>query len=433
MVKKQLPCKSMILDEIIGGGQTIGTLDSGQKCLAWGGLPGEHVIVQITKKKSSYLEGFVTEVVTPSKHRISPRDPESYLSTSPWQIIDYKEELKQKSLLIDQAFRLHNVNLPQHQGVWTDGVDYGYRNKVEFSFWYDTERQTLDLAFFRRGTHGKIAVKDTSLAKPAINEVAQDILETLRELKIDGRTLKTLLIRSSKNNDIAWQLYVKDETFDASALLERSQLSRVVSSEVIYSSPKSPASVVTKRLAKLGHSTLSDTILGVPFHYATEGFFQINIPVYEKALRDMHSWTTGETQVIDLYSGVGSIGLTIGGDAPTLVEVNESAVQEMERNISLLGSKATSVLTPSEKALDYIQPESTVIVDPPRAGLHDSLVERMLEVTPKKIVYLSCNPVTQARDVSKLVDRYAIVYCNGYNFFPRTPHIENLAVLILKP
>lgn len=433
MAKKQLPRVELTLDRIISGGQTIGTLESGQKCLVWGGLPKEKVVVQVTKKKSSYIEGYVTEVITASKDRILPRDPESFLSTSPWQIMEFTSEQKQKSLLVEEAFRLHNVRLSEYGEVWTDGNEYYYRNKVEFSFWYDTEHHTLDLAFFRRGTHGKIAVKDTSLAKPAINEAARNVLEALRKLKVDGRSLKTLLVRCSKNNDVSWQLYVKDEDFDASAVLSEVQMAGVTCAEVIYSNPQSPASVITKKLGQNGNESLCDTILDVPFHYATEGFFQINIPVYEKALLDMQKWTAGEENIVDLYSGVGSIGLTIGGNSPTLVEINESAVQEMERNIKTQRSKAIAVLAPSEKALEYIQTGATVIVDPPRAGLHENVVERILETLPKKIIYLSCNPVTQARDVSRLLDSYSIDYCGGYNFFPRTPHIENLVVLITKP
>jgi 23S rRNA (uracil1939-C5)-methyltransferase len=86
-------------------------------------------------------------------------------------------------------------------------------------------------------------------------------------------------------------------------------------------------------------------------------------------------------------------------------------------------------LAPSEKALDYITADATVIVDPPRAGLHTAVTERLLAVRPPRVVYLSCNPVTQARDVSLLLDAYKIAGQRGYNFFPRTPHIEHLIVL----
>ncbi len=101
----------------------------------------------------------------------------------------------------------------------------------------------------------------------------------------------------------------------------------------------------------------------------------------------------------------------------------------MERNISSLDITATPVLASSENALDQITSDRLVIVDPPRAGLHRDVADRLLEVTPSRIVYLSCNPVTQARDVRFLLDKYSIAYVQGYNFFPRTPHIENLIVL----
>jgi 23S rRNA (uracil1939-C5)-methyltransferase len=135
---------------------------------------------------------------------------------------------------------------------------------------------------------------------------------------------------------------------------------------------------------------------------------------------------------IDLYSGVGTIGLTIGGDNVTLVEVDENAVREMKRNIDTLGLSANAVLAPSEKALEHIVADKTIIVDPPRAGLHEDVINRLIEVKPERIIYLSCNPVTQARDVAMLGETYGIRHHRGYNFFPRTPHIENLLILDLK-
>jgi len=433
MTKKKLPEVIVTLERIIGGGQTIGTLPEGKKCLVWGGLPGEEVKVQVTKKKSSFVEGYVTEVIKASPTRIEPRDPDSYLSTSPWQIMDFASEGHYKSALIEEAFELHDIVLPAPIEVWSDSHEFEYRNKVEYSFWYDTEEKTLDLAFFRRGTHGKITVQDTSLAAQAINTGAKAVLAALRELAIDGRTLKTLLIRCNREGQIAWQLYVKDEDFDAASVLERAVSPEVICAEVIYSNPKSPASVITKRLAATSGNILTDTILDVPFRYATEGFFQINLPVYEHALLDMKAWVKPGKPVIDLYSGVGTIGLTIGGDDVTLVEINEHAVREMEQNITELGKTgAKAVLAASENALDHISGDATIIVDPPRAGLHEKVIEKLLETAPARIIYLSCNPVTQARDVARLADKYGIRHHIGYNFFPRTPHIEHLVILDIK-
>ncbi len=428
MTKRPFPIVEVKLEKIVGGGQALGTLEDGRKLFVWGGLPDETVKVQLTKKKSHYAEGVVTEIITPSPERVEPKDPESFISTSPWQLMSLDTENRYKAALIEEAFELHDIVLPNPIEVYSDGVEYGYRNKVEFSFWFETDTQKLSLAFFRRGTHGKITVDGTSLASDAINNKAHQVLDVLNELGVIGRELKTLLIRSDADGNVAWQLYVKDETFDAQAVLSR--MPEHENGEVIYSNPKSPASVITKRLTE-GASPLSDTILGVPFRYATEGFFQINLPIYEQALLDMQQWVTPNKPTVDLYSGVGTIGLTIGGDDAVLVEINEHAVREMERNIEQLGKKSKPVLAASENALDYITSDKTIIVDPPRAGLHENVIDQLLAQKPQRIIYLSCNPVTQARDVARLAESYGVKTHRGYNFFPHTPHIEHLVVLDL--
>lgn len=422
--------ENVMFDRIIGGGQTIGVLPTGKKILAWGVLPDETANIQETKRKSSYAEGIATEITTASPNRVKPRDPDSYLSTSPWQIMDFTSENHYKSALIEEAFELHDIVLPGAIETYTDGVEYEYRNKIEYSFWFDTDTEKLSLAFFRRGTHGKIAVESTSLASPAITEVSQQIVNALNTLQVGGRALKTLLLRSNRAGQTAWQLYVKDQDFPVEKTV--ATLAHLADSgEIIYSNPKSPASVITKRLHQGSRVVLEDTILDVPFRYATEGFFQINLPVYEQALRDMCEWVVPDKPVVDMYSGVGTIGLTIGGNRVTLVEVNEHAVREMEQNIEKLGrgGEAKAVLSSSEQALEHITSDATIIVDPPRAGLHEDVVAKLLETAPARIIYLSCNPVTQARDVARLAEVYGIRAHRGYNFFPRTPHIEHLVVL----
>lgn len=483
--------ETLTLEKIVGGGQVLGTLADGHKCFVWGGLPGETVTVRVTKKKSHLVEAVVEEVISPSPDRIQPRDPDSYLSTSPWQIMPLEIEQIYKRQLINDAFTLHNVALPAAIDIYCNDVAYGYRNKVEFS-WYsesvvsravsqkksgqlhvspglfsddirgidaDSDRKelsgdTLDLAFFRRGSKGKIVVEGTSLARPEINNLARAIRDLLRHKRVSARQLKTLLIRCDQSGSCVWQLYVKDRLPEIITADEAAKLP-AQSGEIIYSDPRSPASRITERLALFGNTTLTDTILGVPFRYACEGFFQVNIPVYEQALRDMREWVsynkarqerqpdqlaarrpeekdvceTGEP-ALDLYAGVGTIGLTIGDGNVTLVEINEHAVAEMQHNITELGrTDARAVLAPSEQALDYITGEEIVIVDPPRAGLHPDVFATLLQKLPPRIIYLSCNPVTQARDVSLLQKKYEIMHHQGYNFFPRTPHIEHLVIL----
>jgi len=430
----------LTLDKIVGGGQALGTEAEGRKVFAWNGLPGEQVTVQVTKKKSKLLEGIVTEVHSPSTERAMPRDPDSYLSTSPWQMMSFEAEQHYKASLIEEAFELHNIVLPQPIDVYTDDVQYEYRNKVEFSWYGDATDgvETLDLAFFRRASQGKVLVEGTSLAKPAINEVARKVRDILRAKKVEARTLKTLLIRADQSGNCVFQLYVKDppakQDGQAKTHLteEDFETTGAMGGEVIYSDHKSPASVITKRLAAFGEVRLTDTVLDTPFTYVSEGFFQGNIPVYEQTLRDMKEWVQ-DKPVVDMYSGVGSIGLTIGGQHLTLVELNKNAVDEMKRNRFELGKKATIIEASAESSLDYIDGESTIILDPPRAGLHQAVVDRLLAVKPGRIIYLSCNPVTQARDVKYLAEAYGVRHHRGYNYFPRTPHIEHLVILDLKP
>ena len=433
---RKIKFETVKFNKITPGGQALGELESGKKIFAWGVLPGETAEVQITKSKKSFAEGFAAEILEKSPNRIEPRDVESFLSTSPWQIFDFDFEQKTKQELIAESFRQEKIALNQEE-IYSDGEIFEYRNKVEFSFWFekfeDSDDGELNLAFFKRGGKGKIPVVGTSLAAPEINQAGQKVLEILRARKTASRDLKTLLIRANKNHEIAAQLYVKEEDFAPFSPQEIEKLG-FKCFEIIFSNPKSPASVITKILQTYGEKNLTDSVLGVNFNYATESFFQINLPVYEKALLDMKRFIDSKKPTIDLYSGVGSIGLTIGENNLTMVEINESAVAEMRANISKLGREdsARAVLAPSEKALDFIESGANLIVDPPRAGMDKKVCAKILEAEPEKIIYLSCNPTTQARDAAILSEKYDIIYSRGYNFFPRTPHIENLIVMKIR-
>lgn len=432
MSKKPFPIVTVTLEKIVGGGQTLATMDDGRKLFVWGGLPTEQVEVQLFRKKNNFAEGYVINVLKPAKDRVEALDPGSYVSTSPWQIMTFVSEQKHKAELIKQAFELHRVTLAGATEIYSDNNEYGYRNKMEFSWYWDKEAEQLDLAFYGRGTHSKIPVEGSHLALPKINETALAMRNLLRAHHATGSSLKTLLIRANQKGDVSMQLYVKSESFNPIRPIDIEALG-VKGFEMIYSNPKSPASVITKRMQEWGTLPLTDTINDVPFSYATESFFQINLPVYEQALRDMKDYVDPAKPTVDLYSGVGTIGLTIGAGDLTLVEINEGAVREMKENIDRLKIRnAQAVHAPSEKALDFITSDATIIVDPPRAGLDKTVTARLLEAAPARIIYLSCNPVTQARDVELLTEKYVITAHRGYNFFPRTPHIENLVILDLK-
>lgn len=389
----------VLLEKIVGGGRTIATLPDGMRVFVWGGLPGEEVEIAITNTKARLAEGVVVRILAASPDRIEPRDTDSYLETSPWQIMNFAAEQKYKAELIREAFVMHGLSLPNSTDLYSDSRDFAYRNKFEYRFTDDLDGQ-LSFALLRRGSHDKLAIAGTSLAMAGIDTAAREVLAGLRTLGAKADQLDRLTIRASQNGEVAWLLKTKASDQNIAGFA-----------------------------ASAPQQTLRDTLLGIDFTYGVDSFFQVNLPIYEQALRDMRHYVRGDKQTVDLYSGIGTIGLTIGSGDTVLIESNSSAVREMRRNIRSTGGYAKAVLSTSEAALEYITTDSIVIVDPPRAGLHKRVVEQLNLVKPERIIYLSCDPVTQARDAKMLAGNYQIIANRGYNFFPRTPHIENLVVL----
>ena len=408
------------IEKLVPGGQGIGAAIEassvelegfvGKKGFFWNVLPGEIVTkFEITKNKSKYFEAIALEVENHSAHRILPKD-NVYLSTSPWQMMDYDLELAQKSELLGEIFRQAGLdsrlfetstanNGARMLPVLTDNYDFCYRNKMEYALYWDNETERIRLAFHARGSHRKVPVEKSSIERPEIFEAAQKIVADLNSRHEEARKYQSLLLRANQKGEISGGLFENGKPH-----------------------PK--------------FMNLTDEILGEEYSYSPNGFFQINLPVYEMALQEIKKYIQTE-KVLDLYAGVGTIGLSVARDKKlTLVENNKSAYKELLENCKALQEKsplssinATPMLANSEDALDYIEQEQTVIVDPPRAGCDKRLIERLLKVRPRTVIYLSCNPTTQARDLKILTEAYEIVGIIPYNFFPRTPHLENLVIL----
>lgn len=410
----------MKIEKFIPGGQAIGTSPEGKKIFFWNALPDEMVVEwKTTKNKSSYSEAVATFVTNHSKYRVAPKD-DFYLSTSPWQILDYNYELKQKSLLVQEIFREHGIKIDPPE-VITDGKDYFYRNKMEYALYYDKEKGKIFPAFHARGSHCKIPITSSSIERPEIFQKATEIIDDLNARGEEARKYQSLLLRCNQKGEVSGGLFENHKPHPV-------------------------------------FDNLKDTILGHEYSYSPNGFFQINLPVYELALKEIKKHISTD-EVLDLYAGVGTIGLSVARDKRlTLVEVDKSAYGELVKNCEQAFSEGirshdederadpvttgvgdaprrktpAAILSKSEDVLGYINNGQTVIVDPPRAGLDTKLTARLLEAMPPKVIYLSCNPATQARDVAKLLEKYHIETVKTFNFFPHTPHIENLIVLSLK-
>lgn len=410
------------IQKLVHGGQGIGVLPGGKKALVWGVLPDEEVVFRITKKRNDYVEGVVQEVLASSPDRIEPKD-ELYLSTSPWQIMPYEHENRYKKEILQETIQRPGVVCDQPTLFTAPESQWHYRNKMEYSFFGD--ENGLHLALFNRGTHQKQIVDGSSLARPEIDITAQKICKILSENDVRAGDLKSLVIRCDQSGQCVAALYVKDSSFAKIDALE----SAVKGVVVVYSNPKSPASVRTQDLYKFGDISLTDTLLSRAISYDVFCFFQGNIPIFQTCLEEI-SVAVGEYSAIDMYSGVGAIGLSLP-QTDLLVESDASNVVWARKNT---GKPRTAevIHATSERALEYVDGERALIVDPPRAGLHKDLVDRINEVCPPLVAYLSCNPSTQVRDLSLLSENYLVKSIHGYNFFPRTPHIESLAILVRK-
>lgn len=408
------------IEKLVHGGQGLGVLPDGRKVFVWGALPGEKVSVRVLKGKRSYAEAIVEEVLVPSPVRVEPRES-NYLATSPWQIIPFANENDYKKRIVEELFTQAHVPIPEFTMTAT-ADEWHYRNKMEYSFWGDDDG--LHLALHNRGSHQKTIVEGSELAQPALDAAARAVLAELQKHNPRAGDLKTIIVRSSQDGKAVASLFVKLEKFVELQLPEGVQGLRVY-----HSNPKSPASVPTKLLYELGDCTLHDTLLGKDFTYDADSFFQVNIPIFEKALTAIRDHQKDNTAIVDMYAGVGTIGLSVATKQVELVELDPATAAMAKVNAEASGIPADVIESSTEKVLDYIVSDKPVIFDPPRAGLHDKVVDRTLDVLPPQVTYLSCNPATQARDLAKLQEAYNITYFEGFNFFPHTPHIETLAIL----
>jgi len=399
-------------------------------------LPGEEGIVDVSRKRGMFT-GVLRELTLGSPSRKNP-DETHYLSCSPWQVMDYAMQVSAKHELLSSLFGYY-ADAPKPTFVPAEKF-YGYRTKVEFSF---TDRDgdnvlPLSLAYHERGGVGgrRLALPTGCLlVTDNVNHVALAITEKLRNLGLTTRELKTLVVRESKSSgDIIATLYAKANALEKFSIDDIPLLKGLL---VFHSTEKSPASVPTKELWRTGALELHEKILGIDILYSWDSFFQNNIPVFERAMIEMGDSIPNNANILELYSGVGTIGLLLakaGAQHVHGVEIVQGAVNSAKKNAEeakLVNYVAECI--PAEKMdARLLDKRDVLVVDPPRAGLHPKVLAMISEKLPPKIVYLSCNPETQARDYSLLQKLYKIERITGFDFYPNTPHLESLCILSLR-
>lgn len=423
------------IEKLVFGGQGLARTDD-KVVFVWNALPGEEVEAQILKEKKGYVEAVATKILKASPKRIEPKD-NHFLSTSPWQICDYTTENEWKKEIAIETYKKIGGKIFDtiNPKIIFPDQEYQYRNKMEFSF-VELENKTISLAFFERGKRYKFPITSSELAEPIINEVASTILAWVNKHTISLRSLKSLIVRSDGQGKAIAALFIKDKlTFNLYPQLNEN----FIGFQLYYSTHKSPASVPTQLLYTVGqdyiHINLCPNNSCVTLKSGLLSFFQVHIPIFTKALEDITTQVGSEQNIIDFYSGVGSIGIPLAATQQyvTCVDNNEEAIAYAQENINLNNlNNCQAHCVPAERMTEIITKDKIIIVDPPRAGLHEDVIKKLLEIHPKKIIYLSCDLSTQARDVALLSKKYTISFIQLYNFFPRTPHIEGLIVLTKK-
>jgi 23S rRNA (uracil1939-C5)-methyltransferase len=434
------------------------------------GVPGDDVRARITRTKKSFIEADVVEVLNPSPIRVSPRC--RYVGTCggcKWQEVNYQSQLDfKRQHVIDALQRIGGFGGISVNPTLGSPDVFFYRNKMEFSFgakWLTKEEMSAQaggqaLDRFALGLHiperfdRVLDIEECWLQ----SETSRDIVNLVRGFcKSRGLDiystvthtgyLRNLVIRQSRHTG---ELMVNIVTRE-----ERPALMQELCDVLLEAFPaittfvnniterKSQVAIGDREVVYYGPGTITETIGKRTYRISANSFFQTNTLQAERlydVARRMAALTREDT-VFDLYSGTGTIALHVADDTGEVVGIEsvESAVEDARRNAEANGVKNCSFilgdlkdrLTKDTAWLAEHPRPSVMIIDPPRSGMHEKVVKQVLELGPRRIVYVSCNPATQARDLKLMVGsgRYAIDEVQPVDMFPHTYHIENVALL----
>jgi 23S rRNA (uracil1939-C5)-methyltransferase len=430
------------IDSLAFGGAGVARLN-GYVVFVQAGVPGDLVRAVVGKSKRGYAEARVVEILEPSPERAPPRASHP---GAPWQVLPYERQLEVKQAQVDGALR----RLGRLEGFELEPIvpaleTWRYRNKLEYSFGADPTGR-LVCGFHAPGSWEEIVeVEDCLLASPAGNAVRERVVRWCRAEGLepfDRRTgeglLRNLVVREGRRTG---QLQLRLVIGDGDGDLDRDGLARAAqpADGVLLTRVQSAAEVThggeTELLAGADH--LEEQIGGMQIRISSEAFFQTNTEMAEQlyGLAIEYAELGGLERVFDLYCGIGTIALLIAPRTAHVwgLEVVEGAVAD-----AIANARANEVdnarffagdvrLALRELVAEAGRPD-VVVVDPPRAGLSQKIVRRIIEAAPKRIVYVSCNPTTLAPNAAQLTEGgYELRRVRPVDMFPQTPHIECVA------
>jgi 23S rRNA (uracil1939-C5)-methyltransferase len=400
-----------------------------------GALPGDRVRAEVTKAKKRFAEARAVELLSSGPERVADvcvHDGEP-CPGAPWQGLDYEAQLAHKSAQVEEALRrIGELDGFELESIVSAEQQWRYRNKLEYSFGEDGDQPTL--GFHARGRWDLIVdVEDCHLASEAGNAARNAVrdwarLESIRAYDGGARkgTLRNLVVREGRRTD-----QIQTRLVTTPARFPKPPVDLHTTIEGDSGGTDGPTGV-------LGEERLRERLCGLDLEMSHGAFFQTNTEMAERLYGVVAEFAalTGREKVFDLYCGIGTIGLTLAADAGEVwgLEIVPEAIADAERNAKANGISnahflAANARTGVRPLLVQAGKADVVLIDPPRAGLSQKIVRRLLECEAQKIVYVSCNPTTLAPNAAQLVEAgYRLSRVRPVDMFPQTPHIECVAL-----
>ena len=462
--KKQLPIlENVLITGIAAEGKAIAKHDDLVIFIPFV-VPGDNIDIQLKRKKNSYAEGKAVFF-----HTYSPLRAEAFCEHygicggCKWQILPYSEQIRYKQQqIVDNLIRIGKIDLPSISPILGSEKTQFYRNKLEFTFsnkrWMTEEEiksgvifdNMNALGFHIPGMFDKVLdINKCWLQEDISNQIRNEIKDfalknnyTFFDLRNRGGLLRNIIIRTSSIGEVMLiVVFYEDNKEDREALLSHIVKTFPSITSLLYIINEKANDTITDQevLIFFGRDHIYEEMEGLKFKIGPKSFYQTNSEqAYNlyKIARDF-AGLTGNELVYDLYTGTGTIANFIAKDAKQVIGIEyvPEAIEDAKINAEINKITNTKFFAGDMKDLlntsfieEYGRPD-VIITDPPRAGMHDDVIETILFAEPQKIVYVSCNPATQARDLSLLSEKYEVTKVQPVDMFPHTHHVENVVLL----
>ena len=424
------------IDSLAFGGRGVARAD-GMVVFVAGALPGDRVRAEVTKAKRRFAEARTVELLRPGADRVADRcchggEP---CPGAPWQGLPYERQLSHKQEQVDEALRrIGGLDGFDLEPIEPATEQWRYRNKLEYSFGADEEGEPI-LGFHARGRWDLIIdVEDCLLASERGNEARNELREWARMEAVppyDGRsqegTLRNLVVREGRRTG-----QVQTRLVTSAARFPKPPVD-------LHTVVEGPSGGTDGPTGVLGEERLREELRGLRLEMSHGAFFQTNTEMAERlyGVAAEYAGLSGSERVFDLYCGIGTIGLTMAARAGEIwgLEIVPEAIADAERNAEANGIAnarfvAGNARTGVRPLIERAGRPDVVVIDPPRAGLSQKIVRRVIECDSPRIVYVSCNPTTLAPNAAQLTEAgYTLRRVRPVDMFPQTPHIECVALL----